>query len=376
MKHLLLTTIAAVLMVGCGTVVAQDVSLEATLDELVKDGSLVAAQAVVGRGDRILIDYTVGVINPGDDQKIDGETLFCIGSCSKPFASAIVMSLAEDGLLELEQPISRYLPAFKYLKLPNAKPSERAPTMKELLAHRAGIYSQKKGMTERQAGWIRNFGLTIQESVKGIASEPLISTPGSEYAYSGAGYCVVGRVAEVVSGKTFEKLLQSRIAVPFELKRTTYFPDASDKNVAAGGSEGRANSTTPHLTEPALRFALIGGSLYSTAQETARFLRMVAHGETRDSNKVMKRDSWATWTSRPYAEGSYGLGWSLLGPRDNPRAEGLTHSGSLACSRSIMLVSLSRGEYSVVHYTVASTIDNSGAKIRKAMGRAMMTKHP
>jgi len=199
---------------ACVTLAAQDVSLKATLDELVKNGSLVAAQAVVGRGDRILLDYGVGVTNPGGDQKIDGETLFCIGSCSKPFASAVVMSLVEDGLLELEQPISRYRPAFKNLKLPNDKPSERAPTMKELLAHRAGIYSQKKRMTPRQEGWIRNFGLTLQESVKGIANEPLISTPGSEYAYSGAGYCVVGRVAEVASGKTFEQLLQSRIAAP------------------------------------------------------------------------------------------------------------------------------------------------------------------
>ena len=103
---------------------------------------------------------------------------------------------------------------------------------------------------------------------------------------------------------------------------------------------------------------------------------MAAHRENLDSNEVMKRDSWTTWTSRPYAEGSYGFGWSLLGPIDNTHPAGLTHSGSLASSRSIMLVALNTGEYSVVHFTVAAGNDGSGAKIKKAMGRAMMTNRP
>ncbi|MDP7019529.1 MAG: serine hydrolase, partial [Pirellulaceae bacterium] len=346
---------------------AREGSLEATLDELVKNGSLVAAQAVVGRGDRILIDHAVGVTNPGGDRKVNAETLFCIGSCSKPFVSAVVMSLVEDGLLELEQPICKYVPAFDNLKLPNGQQSERAPTMKELLAHRGGIYSQKKGMTPRQAGWIRNFGLTLEESVQGIVSEPLISRPGSEYAYSGAGYCVAGRVAEVASGKPFEQLLQSRIAAPLKLKRTTYFPAANDGNVAAGGGEKMADLKTPHLTEPELRFALIGGSLYSTAQETARFLRMVAQHGKIGNNEVMKRDSWRIWTSRPYAEGSYGFGWSLTARPPTAQPFSLTHSGSLASSRSAMVVDLNTGVYSVVHYTVAGRDPAVVEKIKSAI---------
>ncbi|MFP6762622.1 MAG: hypothetical protein VB858_03360, partial [Planctomycetaceae bacterium] len=78
-------------------------------------------------------------------------------------------------------------------------------------------------------------------------------------------------------------------------------------------------------------------------------------------------DSWAIWTSRPYAGGSYGFGWSLSGPRDNPRPVRLTHGGSLASSRSMLRVELNTGEYSVVHYTVAARNDGSGAKIRQAI---------
>jgi CubicO group peptidase (beta-lactamase class C family) len=356
---------------ACATAAAQNRSLEATLDELVKDGRLVAAQAVVGRGDRILLDHAVGVTNPGGDQEVNAETLFCIGSCSKPFASAVVMSLVEEGLLELEQPISNSLPTFDSLKLPNGELSRRAPTMKELLAHRAGIYSQKKGMTLRQSTWIRNFDQTLEESVQGISGEPLISPPGTEYAYSGAGYCVVGRVAEVAAGKPFEQLLQSRIAAPLELKRTTYFPDASDRNVAAGGIQGRANPATPHLAKPALRFPLIGGSLYSTAQETARFLRMVAQRGKLGRGEVMNRNSWVTWTSRPYADESYGFGWFQFGPKVNAQPVALSHAGSLASSRSSMQVSLKTGVYAVVHYTVAGRDDDVKRKINEAMRNPM-----
>ena len=375
-SHPPLHVLALLVLVFTGTASAQDSSLQSTLDRLVGNGGLVAAQAVVGRRDQILIDHAVGVTIPGGDLAVDSDTLFCIGSCSKPFASAVVMLLVENGKLDLEKPISRYLPAFENLKLTTGEPSKRAPTMKELLAHRSGIYSQKKGMTSRQAGWIRNFGLTLEESVQGIAGEPLIGKPGTEYAYSGAGYCVAGRVAELAAGTSFENLIQSKIAAPVKLKRTTYFPDPADKNVAAGGVGGMVNPATPHLTKPRLRFPLIGGSLYSTARETARFLRMTAQRGRIGIDQVMKRKTWKTWTSRPYAEGSYGFGWALSGRTSSDEPAAVSHSGALASSRSNMVVIPKTGAYAVVHYTVASRDDEIGSKIRTAVRNAIEMEGP
>ena len=351
--------------------VAQQASLEATLDQLVEGGEIVAAQAVVGRGGRILVDHAVGVTVPGGSQKVDADTMFCIGSCSKPFASAVVMSLVEDDLLKLDRPVSDHMPAFGELILRNGQPSLRAPTMKELLTHRSGIYSQKRGMTRRQAGWIRNFGLTLKESVNGIAGEPLISQPGSEYAYSGAGYCVAGRIAEVAAGESFESLLQERIAKPLALTRTTYFPIADNTNVAAGGIQGRVNPATPHLTKPELRLPLIGGSLYSTAQETALFLRMVADRGRAGTNRVMQQRTWQTWTSRPYQHGNYGFGWLVAADSPAPGSVTLSHNGSLASSRSRVVVIPKLGVYAVVHYTVSGPDPSVGGKIRTAMDRAV-----
>ena len=75
--------------------VAQQVTLEATLDQLVEGGEIIAAQAVVGRGGRILVDHAVGVTVPGGNQKVDADTMFCIGSCSKPFASLAAKKAAQ-----------------------------------------------------------------------------------------------------------------------------------------------------------------------------------------------------------------------------------------------------------------------------------------
>ena len=337
-----------VVLSAVSTTSAQEIALEKLLDQLVADESLIAAQAVVGKHARVTLDHAVGVTSPGGKQEVNADTLFCIGSCSKPFASAIVMTLVEDGRLRLQQPIDHYLPSFGKLKLPGGEPSERAPTMGELLAHRSGIYSQKRQLTKRQQTWIRDFGLTLETAVNGISGEPLIARPGTEYHYSGAGYCVAGRVAEVVSKQSFEELFQNQIAGPLKLRRSTYFPNAGETNIAVGGKNDQPNEQAPHRAK-SLRLPLIGGSLYSTAQETARFLRMVAERGKYDDVEVMTRDTWNTWVSRPYPEGNYGFGWGQILVRD--QVAGVRHRGALHSSRSYMVVSTTSGVYGVVHFT-------------------------
>jgi CubicO group peptidase (beta-lactamase class C family) len=249
----------------------------------------------------------------------------------------------------------------------------RAPTLRELLCHRAGIFSQKRRITPAQRRLIRDFRLTLEQSVDGIAQHKLIVQPGGEYAYSGAGYCVIGRVAEVATGKPFECILQQKLAVPLSLKRTTYFPSTEDTNVAAGAvldeERLRTNRQTPHLFGAELRLPLIGGSLYSTARETTRFARMIADRGRVDSKPVISNTTWEELTSQQ-ADQLYGLGWSLA-LRDE-RTVQLSHNGSLASSRSKLRVDLDTGRSVVVHYTVAGSKDRrTGTAINKAVEDAL-----
>ena len=101
-------------------------------------------------------------------------------------------------------------------------------------------------MTAEQNRWIRDFTLTLAQAVDGIAGEPLIAQPGERFAYSGAGYCVLGRVAEVATGRNVETLLQEELGRHLDWRRTTCFPNPWDTNVAAGGAAGAmASIMTP-----------------------------------------------------------------------------------------------------------------------------------
>lgn len=312
-------------------------------------GKLVGAQFAMGQGDRSLLNENFGVRSIDDDTPVDSETMFCIGSCSKPIASAVVMTLVDDGTLVLDKGIDGWLSAFGSLKTTNGK-TARVPTLAELLSHHGGIYSQKKRMTKRQSKWIRDFTLNLGEAVDGIAKEPLYAKPGDEYAYSGAGYCVLGRVAEVATEKSFEALLQSRMCEPLEWTHTSYFPSSSNKNVASGSVNGSISKSTPHLSEP-FNLPLIGGSLYSTAADSAVFLQAVLKQATKGDEVLMSSKQFESYTT-PYSEKSgYAFGWNQL--KANGNVFGLGHSGALASSRALFQINLESGIYLAILYTVS-----------------------
>ena len=326
-------------------------------DRLINQEQVAGAQVVIGQNNQILYEEYFGKLNVEVDLPVNSETMFCIGSCSKTFTGVIIMALVNDGILKLDIPIDKWLPQFSTPRITGIGLTERAPTVRELLCHRSGIYSQKRSITEKQMNLIRKFSLTLEQSVDEIAKEELIFQPGTDYAYSGAAYCVLGRVAEVASGKAFEELLQEKICQPLDLIRTTYFPSLDDGNIALGIDSNETglvpNRHAPHLLESKHRFPLIGGSIYSTAGETALFAQMVLnHGRTR-SKRVISEEAWLEMTS-PHADiqvGYYGLGWLLDIRNEEERPWRISHNGRLSGYNSIVRIYLDNGFFFVAHWT-------------------------
>lgn len=356
-------------------------ALAATFEKVVAEGDIVGAQLLVGRHDETLLARNFGKLTREGDRQVDADTLFCIGSCSKPFTSACILTLVEEGTLDLDAPIDALLPQFGKLQVDGDGAAERAPTLRELLSHRAGIFSQKVGMTREQAKLIRDFHLTLTESVDGIAAQPLLAPPGERFAYSGAGYCVVGRLAEVAAGKSFEQLLQERLCRPLGIKRVTYFPAADEANIAVGYVRGpsgvRLNREAPHVLHEDLRLPLIGGSIYSTSHETARFARMVlAHGR-HASGQIFSPETWNEYTRRQFADAPpYGLGWTLTLPEGSDQAVHVQHNGSLASFRSAIDIDLASGWFVVAHWTEIADLGpanprSATARLHAAISGAM-----
>jgi CubicO group peptidase (beta-lactamase class C family) len=328
------------------------------MEKAIRDGEVVGAQIAVSDREGILLSAAFGHLAPGSDAKVDESTLFCIGSCSKPIAAACILTLVDRKVLDLDERVGKYLPAFRRLQVEGGAAARRAPTIRELLAHRGGIYSQKNKLTPPQRRAIRDFTLSLEQSVAIIARQKLLSQPGSAHAYSGAGYCVLGRVAEVAGRKPFEALFRESLARPLGVERSTYFPAPTEKNIALGGrkTDGRVEADTraPHLQGESLRLPLIGGSLYSPARETAAFARMLLNEGRSGRQEVLSAASWRESTRRQYPDQSYGLGWGLaFGPTKGEHARSLNHTGALGCYRSVVHIDLAGGKILVAHWTLA-----------------------
>jgi CubicO group peptidase (beta-lactamase class C family) len=344
-------SLGAVLLVICFGTAADLAEPAEALDALdremlglVEEGEIVGGQWAVCRDGEMLVSLGYGVVAEGSERPVDEETLFLIASCSKPFASMCLLSLVDDDEVEigLSDEIDQWLPRFGEAKVKGGGAAERAPTVEELMAHRSGLYSQKVGMTKAQARWIRDFRVGLEESVEGIASYELIAQPGEDYAYSGAGYCVLGRVAEVATGDSFESILQERLCGPLGLSRTTYFPAGkfSDDDIATGAN----GEAAPHLLGERHRLPLIGGSLYTTAEEMAYFGQGVLaewYGEEGEKRFKLKPGLIKELGIVRSPESGYGLGWKVL-ERDG-KAVRLSHSGALQSYRAWMAVDLEKG---------------------------------
>ena len=355
-------------------------SLSESVERRIAVGSVVGAQALIGRRDETVFERCFGRASREDARPVDPDTRFCIGSCSKPAASACVMTTVADGHLDLDAPIDRWLPEFWRLRIAGDGLAPRAPTVRETMCHRAGFYSQKHKMSARQRDLIRDFTQTLDGAVNGMAREDLLSAPGTQYAYSGAGYCVLGRVAEAATGESFETLLRQRVCVPLGMSRTTYFPPQADNNIAVGHitteEELTVNCQAPHLLGDRHRFALIGGSLYSTARDMARFARMILNEGRQGDAEVLPRAAWLETIRRPSPDQAYGLGWGMAFRNGADRPFRLSHGGALFSYRSLIAVDLDSGWFAVANWTVDETAtpreeDETGNSVEKAVKQAL-----
>jgi len=329
--------------------------LKSDLDGFLQSEQITGAQVVIRENGHTVFSREMGTIAVQSKEPVTPETLFLIASCSKPFASAITLSLLSesDFQMELDSPISKWLPEYSNPRIRIGKAAKRSPNIGELLGHQAGIYSQRFRMTRAQTRWIRNFDHTLKEAAEGISRSPLIFEPGTDYAYSGAGYCVLGRVCEVATEKDIETLLQEKVCKPLGLEHTTYFPARSFSNdqIATGFNPKSA----PHTLGPKHKFALVGGSLYSNASDMALFAEALFKTIHQQSGKppLPISSGLAAKLTEPASEKQkYGLGWSV---QKKDGLHRLSHSGSLQSYRAWIAIDLKTGRSIAACWTLAKT---------------------
>ncbi len=276
--------------------------------QYVDDGRLPGWQIVVARHGNVVHHSTYGHRNIEEGLPVEDDTIWRIYSMTKPLTSVLALQLWEEGAFELNDPVHRYIPAFKDTKVwragsvnsPVLDPITEQLRLWQLFAHTSGLtygfmYNHPVDELYRRAGF--EWGLPKDTDLAGmcdvLAGLPLLFQPGTEWNYS-MGLDVLGRVLEVVSGQPLDELMQTRLLEPLGMTESTWHvPEEHHTRVArlyganpATGKAMKLDMMGDAALKPPQAF-LGGGGMQSTAGDYQRFVQMLANGGELDGVRVL-----------------------------------------------------------------------------------------
>ena len=265
-------------------------------------GTIPGATVMVARRGQIGWFDALGKQSPPGQAPMAQNTIFRIFSMTKPIVSIGIMMLLEDGHLLLDDPIAKYIPEFADQKVgveTNGKldlvPLARPITIQDLLRHTSGITYEHtgNGLVQQlyQQSRVRSRKITNAEHATLVASLPLICQPGTEWNYS-RSTDILGRLIEVVSGKTLGAFLTERILAPLQMAETAFH--TGEENA---GRLAEPFATDPWTGENVQLFNMLekpvmesgGGGLVSTTMDYARFCQLLLSGGTLDGTRIIGR---------------------------------------------------------------------------------------
>jgi CubicO group peptidase (beta-lactamase class C family) len=228
-----------------------------------------AAQRIPGlalailRNDRIVHERIFGKADPSG-RPVTSETPFIIGSASKSFTALAIMQLVEDGKVELDAPVQRYIPWFR---VANEKASAEI-TVRHLLNQTSGL-STKTGRSFQGNGDTSDSAL--EQAVRKLSTIELTQPVGAIHQYSTINYSVLGLIVQTVSGQTYESYIQKHIFDPLQMHHSfTSEADAKPQGLAAGNRYWFGRPTAAHV--PYNRGLNPAGYLISSADDMAHYL--------------------------------------------------------------------------------------------------------
>ena len=305
---------------GLGRVVLPQT--QALFDGYVRDGKMPGIVGAFGVGDRPTWFVSAGhnSLDPGAADATP-DTLWRVYSMTKPVTAMAAMILIEEGRIGLDDPVSKYIPAFKTMRVATdpekslaSVPAVRPITVRMLLTHTSGLtYNiiargallkeyERLGLVpaavnaQVEAVARRTRPATLAEFANRIAQAPLIAQPGTQWNYS-EGLDVMGRVIEVASGMPFDRFVDTRIFAPLRMTSSFWTVPRSDVGRLATNYTFVGDTLSP--LDPAARSAWLsppsfpygGAGLVMSARDYDRFLHMLADEGTLDGVRIMKPET-------------------------------------------------------------------------------------
>jgi CubicO group peptidase (beta-lactamase class C family) len=290
------------------------VKIDLLTQKYIDDGKLPGSISMVARRGKIAHFEMQGNMDIEADKMVSEDSIFRIYSMTKPITSVALMMLYEDGHFQLDDPVSKFIPAFSDMQVYvsgsmeeyKTRPADREITFKDLLTHTSGLTYGFMRSSVVDALYRENGveeSSTLAEMVEKLSKLPLLFSPGSRWSYSVATD-VCGHLVELISGEPFDRFLREQIFEPLGMDDTGFtVPDSHIHRLAANYERTPDNGlrlidspeTSPYTRE--VTYFSGGGGLVSTARDYLKFAQMLLNKGELGGERILGKKTVELMTS-------------------------------------------------------------------------------
>jgi len=317
------------------------------VERTIAAGEIAGAVTLVARNGQVAYLEAQGVMDLTTKRPMQPDTMFRIASMSKPVAAVAILMLAEEGKVRLNDPVSRFIPAYADLEVGVLKPATpvlsgpppvapaagpgapppsfytvpatRPITVLDLLTHTSGLMSGAMGNSRGNAAFNKRHDLGLRW-VEELGASPLEFQPGARWQYSAvAGFDALARIVEIASGQEYYEFLVERLFGPLGMRDATFWPSTEQRSRLATVYNRRDGALVAGENPDSMsgeKYHGGGGGIMTTAETYAQFAMMLANGGELHGVRILSPRSVelmgsefipSTLQGRPAGEG-YGLG--------------------------------------------------------------------
>jgi len=299
---------------------------------LVENEKIAGASVIVARKGKIALFETFGMMDREANKPMEPDTIFRFYSMTKPVTSVAAMMLYEEGKLKLDDPVSKYIPDFKSLKVyaesGKHAEQEREMSVRDLFRHTSGLTYGFFGNTPvdkmYRAGSVFDWDSSLKDMIDKLSEIPLLYQPSTKWHYS-VSTDVLGYLVQKISCQSLDKFFKTRIFKPLKMKDTAFHVPAKNTerfaacygpNLTGGLRVVDDPNKSRYLKKPSLFSG--GGGLVSTARDYMRFCQMLLNKGQLDGKQLLRPETVEMMTTnqlpdsvRRGKDGGFGLGFSV-----------------------------------------------------------------
>ncbi len=316
------------------------------VERTIAGGEIAGAVTLVARNGQVAYLEAQGVMDLASKRPMQPDSMFRIASMSKPVAAVAILMLAEEGKVRLNDPVSRFIPAYANLEVGIAKPARTGPagappatgggpggpppefymapatrqiTVLDLLTHTSGLMSGPIGNSAGNAAFNKRHDQGLKW-VEELGSSPLEFQPGTRWAYSAvAGFDVLAHIVELAAEQEYGEFLSQRLFGPLGMRDVTFWPSTEQRSRLATVYQRRDGALVESDNPDSMsgqKYHGGGGGIMTTAETYAQFAMMLANGGELNGVRILSPRSVelmgsafipSTLQGRPAGEG-FGLG--------------------------------------------------------------------